>query len=281
VNGADRLVPENLPWMIVALVLVAGMPGGGWAQSLNIGGANSNSPMEVFADEGIEWEQDRKVFTARGNARAVRGEVEVTADLLRAYYREKPGGGSDIWRLDAEGNVKVSSPGETAFGDSAIYDLDNAILVLTGRKVRFVTAEDEITADRQLEYWEAKQMAVARGNAYAVRGNKKLRADVLSAHFRKDKSGKTKIYRVDAFDNVYIVAEQDTITADRGVYNVESGIATLTGSVKLSRDGNQLNGCSAVVNLNTGISKLKSCANAGTGTSRVQGLFRPGNVKKK
>ena len=280
-NGADRLVPENLPWMIVALVLVAGMPRGGWAQSLNIGGANSKSPMEVFADEGIEWEQDRKVFTARGNARAVRGEVEVTADLLRAYYREKPGGGSDIWRLDAEGNVKVSSPGETAFGDAAIYDIDNAILVLTGRKVRFVTAEDEITADRQLEYWEAKQMAVARGNAYAVRGNKKLRADVLSAHFRKNKSGKTKIYRVDAFDNVYIVSEQDTITADRGVYNVESGIATLTGSVKLSRDGNQLNGCSAVVNLNTGISKLKSCASAGTGTSRVQGLFRPGNVKKK
>jgi lipopolysaccharide export system protein LptA len=281
VTGADRLVPENWPWMIGALVLVAGRPGGGWAQSLNIGGANSKSPMEVFADEGIEWEQDRKVFTARGNARAVRGEVEVTADLLRAYYREKPGGGSDIWRLDAEGNVKVSSPGETAFGDAAIYDIDNAILVLTGRKVRFVTAEDEITADRQLEYWEAKQMAVARGNAYAVRGKKKLRADVLSAHFRKNKSGRTKIYRVDAFDNVYIVSEKDTITADRGVYNVESGIATLTGSVKLSRDGNQLNGCSAVVNLNTGISKLKSCASAGTGTSRVQGLFRPGNEKKK
>ena len=124
-------------------------------------------------------------------------------------------------------------------------------------------------------------MVVARGNAYAVRGDKKLRAEVLSAHLRKNKHGKTKIYRVDAFDNVYIVAERDTITADRGVYDVESGIATLTGSVKLSRDDNQLNGCSAEVNLNTGISKLKSCAGAGTGKSRVQGLFRPGNVKKK
>ena len=278
---AGRRLADALAWMILALALVAAMPGGGSAQSLNIGGANSQSPMEIFADEGIEWEQERKVFTARGNARAVRGEVEVTADLLRAYYREKPGGGSDIWRLDAEGKVKVASPGETAFGDAAIYDVDNAILVLTGRKVRFVTAEDEITADRQLEYWGTKQMAVARGNAYAVRGAKKLRADVLSAHFRKNKLGKTKIYRVDAFDNVYIVAEQDTITADRGVYDVESGIATLTGSVKLSRDGNQLNGCSAEVNLNTGISKLKSCASAGTGRSRVQGLFRPGNVKKK
>ncbi len=280
-NRAGRPAPGALPWMILALVLVVGMPGSARTQSLNIGGANSESPMEVFADEGIEWEQERKLFTARGNARAVRGEVEVTADLLRAYYREKPGGGSDVWRLDAEGNVKISSPGETAFGDEAIYDIDNAILVLKGRKVRFVTAEDEITADRQLEYWETKQMVVARGNAYAVRGAKRLRADVLSAHLRKNKRGKTKIYRVDAFDNVHIVAERDTITADRGVYDVESGIATLTGSVKLSRDDNQLNGCSAQVNLNTGISKLKSCAGLGTGKSRVQGLFHPRNIKKK
>ncbi len=280
-NRAGRPAPGALPWMILALVLVVGMPGSARTQSLNIGGANSESPMEVFADEGIEWEQERKVFTARGNARAVRGEVEVTADLLRAYYREKPGGGSDVWRLDAEGNVKISSPGETAFGDEAIYDIDNGILVLKGRKVRFVTAEDEITADRQLEYWETKQMVVARGNAYAVRGDKKLRAEVLSAHLRKNKHGKTKIYRVDAFDNVYIVSERDTITADRGVYDVESGIATLTGSVKLSRDDNQLNGCSAEVNLNTGFSKLKSCARPGTGKSRVQGLFHPRKIKKK
>jgi len=280
-NRAGWPARPALPWIIVALALVVGMPGPAPAQSLSIGGENSKFPMEVFSDEGIEWEQDRKVFTARGNARAVRGEVTITADLLRAYYREKSGGGTDIWRLDAEGKVKVSSPGETAFGETATYDVDNAILVFKGRKVRFLTAEDEITADQQLEYWETKQIAVARGNAHAVRGAKRLRADILSAHFRKDKHGKTKVYRIDAFDNVYIVSEQDTITADRGVYDVESGIATLTGSVKLSRDANQLNGCSAVVNLNTGISKLKSCASTGGGTSRVQGIFRPGTVKRK
>ncbi len=269
------------PWTVLALALIVGFPGSARTQSLNIGGANSESPMEVFADEGIEWERERKLFTARGNARAIRGEVKVTADVLRAYYREKPGGGSEIWRLDAEGNVKILSPGETAFGDTAIYDLGKAILVLKGRKVRFVTAEDEVTADRQLEYWETKQMVVARGNAYAVRGAKRLRADVLSAHLRKNKGGKTKIYRVDAFDNVHIVAEQDTITADRGVYDVESATATLTGSVKLSRDDNQLNGCSAEVNLNTGISKLRSCTSPGTGKSRVRGFFLPRNIKKK
>ena len=277
---AGRRLADALAWMILALALVAAMPGGGSAQSLNIGGANSQSPMEIFADEGIEWEQERKVFTARGNARAVRGEVEVTADLLRAYYREKPGGGSDIWRLDAEGKVKVASPGETAFGDAAIYDVDNAILVLTGRKVRFVTAEDEITADRQLEYWETKQMAVARGNAYAIRGERRLRADVLAAHFRPHE-GKTRVHKVEAFDNVYVVLENDTVTADRAIYNVESGIATLTGSVKITRGENQLNGCVAEVNLGSGASTLKGCEGAGKGQGRVHGLIVPDQVRKK
>lgn len=267
-----------VPLLVLCLALAD--PGSATAQGLSFSNDKSDAPMEVFADDGIEWEQDRKVFTARGNARAVRGEVTVAADVLRAYYREKEGGGADIWRLDAEGHVKISSPGETAYGDSAVYDVDNAILVLSGRRVRLVTEEDEITADRQLEYWEKKQMAVARGNASAVRGDKKLRADVLSAHFRKGKDGDTKIYRVDAYENVHIVTETDVVTADRGVYEVESGIATLTGSVRLTRDNTQLNGCSAEVNLKTGVSNLRSCAQAGSGKGRVQGIFQPDSVKK-
>lgn len=265
--------------LAAVLCLLVAAPEAASSQGLAISADTSDAPMEVFADEGIEWEQGRKVFTARGNARALRGDVTVSADILRAYYREKEGGGASIWRLDAEGNVKIASPGETAYGDSAVYDVDNAILVLSGRNVRFLTEEDEISAERQLEYWEKKQMAVARGNAYAVRGDKRLRADVLSAHFRKDKAGDTKIYRVDAYDNVHIVTATDVVTAERGVYEVESGIATLTGSVRLTRDNTQLNGCSAEVNLKTGVSKLKSCAQAG-GAGRVQGILQPESVKK-
>ena len=40
---------------------------------------------------------------------------------------------------------------------------------------------------------------------------------------------------------------------------MESGIATLTGQVRLVRDDNELRGCRAEVNLNTGISKLFPC----------------------
>ena len=249
------------------------------AQSLSVIGAGANTPIEIYAEDGIEWQQEKQLFLARGNARAVRGEVEVRANVLTAYYRETPDGGTDIWRFHADGAVRISSPGEKAYGEKGVYDVDNGILVLSGGRVRLVTKDDEITADRQLEYWEKKQMVVARGNATAVRGDKRLRADVLAAYFRTDKNGKTAIYRVEAFDNVRIKTAKDDAWADRAVYNVQSGIATLTGSVKIMRGRNQLRGCRAEINLNTGISKIFGCGPPGSGGEPVRGVIQP--VKKK
>lgn len=247
------------------------------AQTLNFGSAGGpDLPIEIFADSGIEWQQENLVFIARGNAKAVRGDVTVYADELRAYYREKPGGGSEITRLDAVGKVRIVSPTQQGFGEHAVYDVDSAILVLTGGRVRFVSENDVITADKQLEYWEEKQMAVARGNAQATREEKKVNADVLAAYFRKDADGKNKIFRVDAFDAVKIATPTETAIGDRGVYNVESGIATLTGSVKIERQDNVLTGCRTEVNLNTGISKLFACPR-----DRVRGVLLPKDSKPK
>ena len=261
-------------------VLIPGASGA-MGQTLNFASGDSDAPIQVDADDGIEWEQDRQIFTARGNAVAERGNVTVRADVLQAYYRKKPGGGTDIWRLDADGNVRILSGDEKAFGAKGIYDVDNAILVLSGPKVRLVTADDEISANRQLEWWEKKRMAVARGNALAVRGERRLRADVLVAHFRKNKSGKSRMWRVEAFDNVHIVTATGTVTAARAVYNADSSIATLTGSVKITRGENQLNGCSAEVNMKTNISILHGCGSPAAGGQRVRGLLTPGDVKKK
>ena len=269
---------------LIAAMLVAGLApaSGALAQSLNFGEGDSDQPIEIFADNGIEWQQENLIFLARGNARAVRGQVTVFADELRAYYREKPDGGTDIWRLDANGKVRIETQGETAFGEKAVYQIDDGILVISGGRVRLVTGGDEITADKQIEYWEKKQMAVARGNALAVRKKKRLHADVLAAYFRVDKQGENKLYRIDAFDRVKIVTDQNTATSNRAVYNVESGIATLTGSVKLVRGNSVLTGCSAEVNLNSGVSKIFSCpATTGGPRKRAQGVLRLNKKKAK
>jgi len=250
--------------------------GGANAQSLSLGGVKGDVPIEVYAEDGIEWQQDGSIFVARGNARAVRGEVEVLSDELKAHYREGAGGQSEVWRLDALGNVRIISNSETAYGSRAIYNADKKVLVIDGEKPRLVSGKDTLSASQQLEYWELKSFAVARGDAVAVRDNKRVHADVLVAHLKPDAKGQTRVYRVDAYDNVRIRTGRETAAGDRGVYNVDSGVATLTGKVKLVRDDNELRGCRAEVNLNTGISKLFACANQSS-SGRVQGSFVPKN----
>ena len=242
---------------------------GAYAQAIGLPGQNREIPIEINADDGIEWQRDVRAYIARGNARAVQGNVAIHAETLIAYYRDGPGGGTEIWRMDAETNVRVVSPDQTAFGDKAVYDVTKGILVLTGN-TRLVTAEDRITARDSLEYWEKRALAVARGNAVATRGKKRLRADVLTAKFERGKDGKSRLSVIEAFDNVLISSPTEVVRANRAVYNVLTGIAILTGAVKITRGGNQLNGERAEVNMNTGVSRMLS-----GGRGPVRGIFMP------
>jgi len=131
---------------------------------------------------------------------------------------------------------------------------------------------EEITARQSLEYWEEKRMAVARGEAVAVRADERLRADVLVAYFREGEGGELEMYRLEAFRDVHISTPTGILRADYGNYDIESSIVTLTGSVKITRCNTQLNGEYAEMNLNTGVSRLLS--GPGTeGGQPVQGLF--------
>lgn len=277
-NIGDKIDHEwaahKLTAFLVAFVLALGTSHAVSAQSLNFGGAGSDQPIDVYAENGIEWQQENSLFIARGDARAVRGQVEVLSDELRAYYREGTGGQSEIWRLDAVGNVRIVSNTEIAYGSRAIYNADQQVLVIDGEKPRLESGKDILTATQQLEYWEAKKFAVARGNAVATREKKQVQADVLVAHFNQDARGKSQVYRIDAYDNVRVKTETETAVGDRGVYNVNSGVAVLTGNVTMVRDTNTLNGCRAEVNLNSGVSKLFACPNQ-QGSNRVRGTFIP------
>lgn len=262
------------------------------AQGFNMSQGNDQQ-IQVYADDGIEWVSDANRVIAHGNAKAVRGSVTVTADTLTAYYRNGAGG-NEIWRLDADGNVTITTPTETATGYKGTYDLEKAIFVLRGNPSKLTTPTDTVTAKDSLEYWEKERMAVARGDGFATNGEKSIKADVLTAHF-KDKNGSQpasrkpagkstpggdqgslELQRADAYGHVVLITPKEQVTGDRGDYNLESGIATVTGSVKLTRDGNELNGGYAHVNLNTGISKLFGAApGAKGGDTRAHGSFIP------
>jgi lipopolysaccharide export system protein LptA len=259
------------------------------AQSLGLG-ANGDKPIQVYADQGIEWNQNTHQYIARVNAKAIQGDTTVYGDTLVAYYEEIAGGNTEVYRLDAIGNVRIVSPTETAYGDNATYDVRKGVLVMKGKALRFVTEDEIITARDSLEYYDETALAVARGNAMSkpvpgkttsASGERTVRADILTAHFRdkgttpgakksKKKTtgsgasggGGNTVDRMDAYGNVVVTRPGEIAIGDRGVYLPETDMAHLWGKVRITRQDNQLNGNYAEVNFKSGISRILASASA-------------------
>lgn len=233
----------------------------------------SEGPLVIEADDGIEWLREEKRYVARGNATAIRGDVRITADVLSAHYAERDGSGQQIQRVEAAGNVRIVTKTETAYGDTAVYNAASAdpVFVLIGKKLRIESARGVIYARDSLEYWEKRELAVARGEAFVVEGDNRLKADVLVASMGKNpKTGKQEIVRIDADGNIHVSTPTDIVRGEKGVYNFLTDIVKLCGNVRITRGQDQLNGTCAEVNLKTGISRL-----AGGQSGRVRGLFTP------
>jgi lipopolysaccharide export system protein LptA len=256
------------------------------AQGLGLG-TKGSKPIEVYADQGIEWNQNDKQYIARGNAKAIQGETTVFADTLTAHYVETKDKGSEITRIDAVGNVKIVSPEQTVYGDRGVYDARKGMLVLTGSKLRLETKEDIVTARDSLEYYEEKALAVARGNAVLRQrnppksGGRTVRADVLTTQSApKGKGGKTPAAktqgprRMDAYGNVVITRPGEIALGQRGVYRPDQETAELWGKVRITRGKNQMNGERAIVNFKTGISRLVA-GDSGKGQPPVRVLIVP------
>ena len=266
---------------------------------------DNNKPITIEADQGIEWQQNNRVYIARGHAKATRGQATVFGDVLVAYYRpivhpgagtsappppaQKTSGGgpsdpiggnsTEIYRLEATGNVRIATETQTVYGDHAVYDVDRTLLVVTGKNLRLETPRDTLTARDSLEWYDDKQLAVARGDALAIREGKHLRGDVLTATVTRLPNESSHISRVDAQGNVLVSSQDQIARGDAGVYNVDTGIATLTGRVTLTRADNELRGQYAVVDLNNNVSRLLSAPPSAQLTQdkppRVQGLLIP------
>ncbi len=247
------------------------------AGGLDLASGSKDMPIKITADNGIEWGKNKEILIASGNAKASRGGITVLAQVLRAYYRKKTTGGTDLFRLDAAGGVKIFSDTESMEGQTAVLDFEQAILKVDGKKVIYKAGPDTITANQQMEYWERQKMAVARGNAVAIHKGKTLRADVLKALLRKNKTGRSEVYTIEAFNNVLIVSDKDSLRSDHAIYELDSGIATLKGNVSIIRGDMILKGDLAEINLKTGISKLLTVDSVGSRRrkKRVHGLIYP------
>ena len=323
----------------LCLLLAALLPGAARAQALDL---SHGGPVSVTALGGIDWNQNDQTVTAHDDARATRGEVTVTADRLIAHYRKKATapsarpagstpaapapeaaaiqpaaatppdangppsdtGSNEIYRLEAEGHVHIFTQTDQAWGDHGIYDIDQAVLVLTGHALKLTTPQDVLTARDAMEYWSQKHMAVGRGDASATSNDgRRIVGDTLVAYTvdssaprppgapapkvapkpaAKPGTGQDpleasgKIQRVEAYGHVQVRTATEIVNGDRGVYVPDTGLARVVGRVHITRGENQLNGAEAIVNMKTGIATMMQRPG-----SRVQGLVVPNDPQAK
>lgn len=256
-------------------------------------GPNDRRPLDIEADDGIEWQQNNSVYIAHGNARATRGGSTVYADTLIAHYRPIAGSGqqkeqsasastgsTEIYRIEADGNVRLKTETQTVYGDHAVYDVDRATAVVTGKHLRLITPRDTVTARDTLEWYDQKQIAVARGDAVAIQESKQLAGDVLTAQVVKPPNEPSRISRIDAQGHVLVSTLTDIARGASGVYNVDTGIATLAGGVTITRGDNELRGQYGVVDMNNNVSRLLSAPPGSTERGPVQGLIMPRSTEK-
>jgi lipopolysaccharide export system protein LptA len=221
--------------------------------------------------------------------------------------------GTEIYRLRAEGHVQIFTPTDHAQGDLAVYDIDQAVLVMSGHDLRLTTPNDVLTSRDTMEYWPQKHMAVARGNAVVVtKDARRVAADTLVAYTTdtsapgaspaaapakpkpppkpaatdtssggspgtsEDLAASGKLQKVEAFGHVSVRTPTDTATGNRAVYVPDGGIARLAGNVRITRGQNQLDGQEGEVNMKTGIARLLH-GNA----DRVTGLVVPNDASNR
>lgn len=242
---------------------------------------DSGKPLEITADESLEWHRNDFFFQAKKNVVVVQGATTLYADNLVAHYREVSGGGMDIYRIEADENVKIISDSSTAYGDKAVYDIDKAYAVMTGKSLKVVSKDQEVTARDKLEYWIAKRRFEAYGNVVAKQSGDVIEGDKMMASFVEGRTGDNSLKTLEAHGNVVITTPTEVLTGDKALYRADSQIAELIDNVTIKRGPNTLNGSHAKVNLKTNVSKLFGGQVAQEG-GRVHGVFYPGseNVKK-
>lgn len=129
--------------VLLLLISVVANPTPIFAQSaLSGSGFDTDKPIEILADS-LEVQQEKQIAVFEGNVQVIQGEMRLKAAKLLVYYADndsKQKTASDdnppnIRKIDAIGNVFLSSPRETAKGDKGVYDVVNKRIELAGNVV--------------------------------------------------------------------------------------------------------------------------------------------------
>jgi lipopolysaccharide export system protein LptA len=170
-------------WVPTLALLAALLPAGPVAvaqeaaQPAAAGGRDP--PIDITADR-LVLEQNQQMATFNGNVDAVQGETRLRTDLLRVFYtsseeRQATGNQQSIKRLEAEGHVVITKPGEIATGNTGDYDLTTRKMVLRGDVV-LTRGENVVRGDRLDVDLDTSISTVTADATPGGQGSKRVRA---------------------------------------------------------------------------------------------------------
>jgi lipopolysaccharide export system protein LptA len=168
-----------------------------------------------------------------------------------------------------------------------IYPIAAAALTLAAapagaQLARSSDAPIDITAD-ELEVTNNACTAIWRGNAEALQGTSRLRAQVIrifnarGAATSGAQAGSScgDLERMEAEGQVYYVTPDQRVRANSAVYVGSSETLTMTGDVVAVQGQNVLRGTKMVFNTRTGEGNMVGQASGRNAQGRVRGVFYP------
>ncbi len=138
-------------------------------------------PINISSDKlDVLQNEHKAIFT--GNVIATQGTTNMRSHKMTVYYRDASAGAATpdasgaqgISRIDAEGDVVFTTPGEAARGTLAVYHVDDDTIDLTGPNVT-LTREGNILKGTHLIYNMATGRSVLTSGNGAVVGGKPAR----------------------------------------------------------------------------------------------------------
>ena len=106
------------------------------------------NPVDISADR-LEVKQKENIALFTGNVVVTQSDLSLVSDRITVFYqgeRDK-NNSSSISRLDASGNVVLTSPTETIKSTWGVYDFSEKIITLGGN-VELINEERQITSPR-------------------------------------------------------------------------------------------------------------------------------------
>ena len=240
---------------------------------------NNNEPIEIFADDGIEWHKNKSKYVALGNAKALSGTLSLESDRIEAYYKEEDSSNMNITEVRAKKNVIVQDKKmKITGGEYAEYKILRDYFLINGKNIILTSEKNTLKSNKKLEYWRSKNIAIATGSAEAKKDNEfVVLADKL-VWYLQERNQKTTVKKLLGFNNVSIKTNNEVAFSDKAIYNNETEICKLYGNVKLQRGESFLIGEYAEVDLRSGISKLLPAPGTKLNENRVRALIDKGGV---